>query len=93
MFSFPNFLAVANLPPVGLKTLTVGLLYLGPDTIMPLASILAAGLGLLLIVWRHVWRFVKRIYKFAYHKITRKPIEEPEPVETPVEIRDESHTI
>ena len=36
-------------------------LYLSPDTIMPLASILAAVLGFLLIFWRVVVNFFKKM--------------------------------
>lgn len=39
---------------------TKGLFYLGPETIMPLASILATILGFLLIFWRAIVRFIKR---------------------------------
>lgn len=93
MFNFSYILAAANLPLGGLRMFVVGLLYLGPETIMPLASILAAALGLLLIVWRHIWGFMKKVYKFAYYKITQKTVVEPEPVDTAPEIRDESNTI
>jgi hypothetical protein len=41
--------------------LTTGLLYLGPETVMPLVSFLAAALGIILIFWRYILRFVKRI--------------------------------
>jgi hypothetical protein len=54
-------------------------LYLGPETIMPAASILAAVIGILLMVWRTLWSFIKRTSKKVYYKITRKPMEE-EPV-------------
>ena len=33
------------------------LLYLGPETIMPLASVIAAVLGFLLIFWRYIVNF------------------------------------
>lgn len=39
------------------------LLYLGPETIMPLASILAAVLGFLLIFWRWIANFIKKIFR------------------------------
>jgi len=42
--------------------LTSGLLYLGPETMMPLVSFLAAALGILLIFWRYIFRFIKRIF-------------------------------
>jgi len=39
------------------------LMYLGPETIMPLASILAAVLGFLLIFWRFIVNSIKKIFK------------------------------
>ena len=42
--------------------LSIGLLYLGPESIMPLASILAAVVGFLLIFWRTILNFVKKIF-------------------------------
>ena len=42
------------------RIFTSGLFYLGPETIMPLASILATILGFLLIFWRAILRFIKR---------------------------------
>ena len=39
------------------------LLYLGPETIMPLASILAAVLGFILIFWRWIVSSIKKIFK------------------------------
>ncbi len=37
--------------------------YLGPDTLMPLASILAAVLGFFLIFWKLIVRIVKKTYR------------------------------
>jgi hypothetical protein len=39
------------------------LMYLGPESIMPLASILAAVIGFLLIFWRSIFNFFKKIFK------------------------------
>jgi hypothetical protein len=47
--------------------------YLGPDTLMPLASILAAIAGFFLIFWRLIVRLVKT----AYRKIRGLPEEVP----------------
>ena len=38
-------------------------LYLGPDTLMPLASLLAAIAGFFLIFWRFIVKFVKALYR------------------------------
>lgn len=39
------------------------LAYLGPETVMPLASILATIIGALLIGWRFIVGFFKKIFK------------------------------
>jgi hypothetical protein len=36
------------------------ILYLGPNTVMPLASIVAAIVGVILIFWRFIYRLVRR---------------------------------
>jgi undecaprenyl pyrophosphate phosphatase UppP len=43
--------------------LTAGLLYLGPETMMPLVSFLAAILGIILIFWRYIVNFFKKLFK------------------------------
>ncbi len=35
--------------------------YFGPDTIMPLGSAIAAGIGILLMFWRRVMIFVRGV--------------------------------
>ena len=37
--------------------------YLGPETLMPLASILAAIAGFFLIFWRLIVKFIKTMYR------------------------------
>jgi hypothetical protein len=61
--------------------LTGGLLYLGPETIMPLASILAALIGFALIAWRYIVNFFKKAFKFVQVRIFHKTPEEPVYVE------------
>lgn len=51
--------------------------YLGPETLMPLASILAAIAGFFLIFWRLIVRMVKT----AYRKIRGLPEEVPPDVD------------
>ena len=51
-----------------IKILGAPLLYLGPDSIMPIASTLAALVGLLLIFWRFIIRFFRKLFR----KITGK---------------------
>ena len=50
----------------------VTFLYLGPETIMPLASILATVIGVILVFWRFIVGFIKRVVR----KVLRKPAEE-----------------
>jgi len=47
--------------------------YLGPDTLMPIASLLAAIAGFFLIFWRLIARLVKK----AYRKMRGLPDEVP----------------
>jgi len=51
--------------------------YLGPDTLMPLASVLAAIAGFFLMFWRVIFKFVKKTYR----KIRGLPDELPPDVE------------
>ena len=37
--------------------------YLGPETLMPLASILAAVVGFFLMFWRVIFKFTKKIVR------------------------------
>ena len=39
------------------------LLYFGPETIMPITSVLAAGVGFVLIFWRHVTNTFRAAYR------------------------------
>ena len=51
---------------MGLDSTLMGfmVLYLGPETILPLTSFLAAVVGVLLIFWRYVVGVVKRSFHF-----------------------------
>ena len=51
-------------------------LYLGPETIMPLASIIATILGAILIFWRFIFGSIKRFWRFIRHKGQESPIDE-----------------
>mgnify|MGYP003429085608 CR=1 FL=1 len=50
---------------LGLSDPINGLGYLGPETLMPLASILAAIAGFFLMFWRVIVKFVKKAYRKA----------------------------
>jgi hypothetical protein len=62
--------------------------YLGPETLMPLASILAAIAGFFLIFWRLIVKFIKTTYR----KIRGLPDEVPPEmdVEDPTEEENDS---
>jgi hypothetical protein len=47
----------------------ITLAYAGPDQILPLASILGAIIGFLLIVWQRVVAFAYRFWKFTVRKV------------------------
>lgn len=59
--------------------------YLGPETLMPLASLLAAVAGFFLIFWRLIVRLVKT----AYRKIRGLPEEVPPEVEVEDSMEEE----
>jgi len=59
--------------------------YLGPDTLLPLWSILAAIIGFLLVFWRLIAKFFKTMYR----KIRRLPTEEVPPDLDVVDVIDE----
>jgi len=46
---------------VGLYLLNLGLFYVGPETLLPLTSVLGAIGGLLMIFWRQVTGAVRRV--------------------------------
>lgn len=48
---------------LGLSDPINGRSYLGPETLMPLASILAAVAGFFLMFWRLIFKFVKKMVR------------------------------
>jgi len=40
--------------------------YVGPDALMPLASLLAAIAGVVLVCWRWIAAFCVRVYRFVF---------------------------
>lgn len=68
-----------------IQGLTSNLLYLGPETIMPLASIIAAIVGVILIFWRFILKSVKNFFRL----ITGKGSEDTPPAETVTDAADE----
>jgi hypothetical protein len=60
--------------------------YLGPDTLLPLASILAAIAGFFLIFWRLILKFIKSMYR----KIRGLPEEVPPDLDMDESVDDET---
>jgi hypothetical protein len=46
-------------------------MYIGPDTVLPLASAVAAAAGVALIFWRRVVGFVRLALSAVKRKVTR----------------------
>lgn len=64
--------------------------YLGPDVIMPLASILAAILGVILIFWRFLFNSAKRMYKALIRKFSKATPETESPADDPADSSGEA---
>jgi len=50
------------------QLLPIVILYIGPETMLPLASALAAIVGVLLIVWHRVLGLVRKLWLFLRNK-------------------------
>jgi hypothetical protein len=46
-------------------------LYIGPETILPLTSALAAIIGILLMVWHRVLKLVRTTWQFCSKKVSQ----------------------
>lgn len=42
--------------------------YIGPETALPLASALAAVVGVLLMFWNFIWRLLKKSFQLLFGK-------------------------
>lgn len=69
--------------------LTTGVLYLGPETVMPLASIIAAVVGFLLIFWRLLLRPFKKIFRLIIGKKDESLDSAPEVIDAADEIDED----
>ena len=67
MFAFTHF---------NFSLASIALLYLGPDSIMPLASVIAAILGVILIFWRFILSSIKKGFRFIRRKFNKDVEEE-----------------
>jgi hypothetical protein len=50
------------------QLLPIVFLYVGPETILPLTSALAAGLGILFMLWHRVVGIVRKAWQFCFTK-------------------------
>jgi len=64
------------------------LAYLGPETMLPVASVLAAAVGFLLICWRFVLRILTAPFRALYGKkeLPTSPTSPSAPVETGIKV-------
>jgi len=64
-------MTVFNVNPYDVKMeqwLSLIFLYFGPETTLPLASALAAIIGVLLVFWRFLIAKVKKVFKFVFKR-------------------------
>ena len=52
------------------SALTTGILYLGPESAMPIATFLAVIIGFLLLFWRLILKAIKKPFSYIKNKIT-----------------------
>lgn len=58
-------------PGIILATVVGLFLYTGPETILPIASGVAAVIGFLLIIWQRFLLFASRIVQFCQQRLAR----------------------
>jgi hypothetical protein len=46
--------------------------YIGPETMLPLASILAAGVGVILMFWKYIIQLIRRMFGAIFRIFRRK---------------------
>jgi hypothetical protein len=52
-----------------MNNVTIMLLgYIGPETMLPFASILAAGLGVILMFWKYIFRLICRMFGAIFRR-------------------------
>ena len=60
-----------QLPPWHASLGGFAFLYVGPDAILPLASAVAAVVGVLLLFWRYVVGLVRRTFRLFREKVSQ----------------------
>ncbi|MGH9385405.1 MAG: hypothetical protein ACRD2N_14075 [Vicinamibacterales bacterium] len=64
-----DVIGLTILLPSGVQSaLYFPLLYIGPDQIMPLTSVLGAVIGVLLMFWNRVVGLFRRVWRFSARK-------------------------
>ncbi|MBW7992580.1 MAG: hypothetical protein FVQ84_21545 [Planctomycetes bacterium] len=52
-----------------MNNITIILLgYIGPETMLPLASFLAAGFGIILMFWKYIMRLIRRLFGAVFRR-------------------------
>ncbi len=54
--------------PQGLARASLVLTYMGPQTVLPLASAIAAVIGFILIFWRFLVGLVRKLFKLLFRR-------------------------
>ncbi len=58
-----------------MNNVTIMLLgYIGPETMLPFASILAASLGVILMFWKYIFRLICRMFR-AIFRLKKKDVD------------------
>ncbi len=66
---FAELVSAAPLTPWQPQTLAgIAVAYLGPNTVLPLASALAAAIGVILMFWRYIASVLKRTLQFLIRR-------------------------
>ncbi len=42
--------------------------YMGPQTVMPIASFIAALIGIILVTWRFLIKLVRKVFSLLFHR-------------------------
>jgi len=54
------------------NTMIMLLAYIGPETMLPLASVLAAAMGLVLMFWRYIFQLIRRMFGAIFCRKQKK---------------------
>ena len=69
---------------------SIVLLYGSPDIVMPIASALAAIVGVLLMLWNRAASYIRRFAQLLRHRLRKIPTQHPPSINHRVTVRDRS---